>query len=67
MEQRITDYHGKTIAFIATDNYGNKVIKDFHARVLGRYDKQSDTTRDFYGRFVARGDALTMLIPRDSK
>ena len=49
MEQRITDYHGKVIAFISTDNNGNKVIKDFHSRILGRYDKQSDTTRDFYG------------------
>ena len=67
MEQRITDYHGKVIAFISTDNNGNKVIKDFHSKILGRYDKQSDTTRDFYGRFVARGDALTMLIPHDKK
>ena len=58
----IKDFYGRIIGYIETDNKGNKIVRDFHRRVLGRYDKASNTTRDFYGRIVARGDQSAMLL-----
>lgn len=56
------NYGGKIIARIETDARGNKTVKDYFGKTLGRYDAQSDTTREYYGHVVARGDAVGMLI-----
>ena len=61
-EEIIREFSGKIIGYIQTDNKGNKVIRDFYRRILGKYDKASNTTRDFYGRIVARGDQSSMLL-----
>ena len=58
----IKNYGGKIIARIETDAHGNKTVKDYFGKTLGRYDAQSDTTRDYYGHVGARGDAVGMLI-----
>ena len=59
----INDWRGKIIGFIETDsNTGNKVIKDFYGRILGRYNKKLDATQDFYGRIVAKGDQSSILF-----
>ena len=41
---------------------GDKTIKDFYGRPLGYYKKGRNVTTDFYGRVVASGDQLTMLL-----
>ena len=61
-EITIKDYRGKIIGYIKTNPNGDKVVMDFYRKILGRYDSATDTTRDFYGRIVARGDASAMLI-----
>ena len=63
-KQIIKDWRGKIIGYIETDNYGNKIVRDFYRRILGRYDKKHDVTRDFYGRRVAKGDQCSMLLGR---
>ena len=60
---KIKDWTGKIIGFIETDSVtGNKVVKDFHGRILGRYIKKINQTQDFYGRLVAKGDQSSMLL-----
>lgn len=65
MEEKIRDFNGRIIGRIETDDRGNKTVRDFYGKILGKYDEASNTTRDFYGAIVSRGDASTMLINRD--
>jgi len=63
MKTTIKDWAGKVIGFIETDERsGNKIVRDFYGKILGKYDKQYDVTRDFYGRIVAKGDQSSMLF-----
>ena len=58
----VRDFYGKIQGYIETDNQGNKIVRDFYRRILGRYDKTHDVTRDFYGRIIGKGDQATLLI-----
>ena len=63
IRQDIRDFYGRIIGYIETDERtGNKTGRDFYCRILGTWDKNLNVTRDFYGRIVARGDALSGLI-----
>lgn len=61
-EIAVRDFYGRVIGWIETRPNGDKIVKDFYRRVLGRYEKSTDTTRDFYGRVVARGDNTGLLL-----
>jgi hypothetical protein len=62
-KQTIQDFYGKIIGYVETETEtGNKTAKDFYGRVLGYYKKNFNLTLDFYGRTVARGDAVVGLI-----
>ena len=61
-EQPIRDFHGRIIGYIEEKQNGDKIVRAFYKRVLGRYDKSTNTTRDFYGRIIARGDNTGMLL-----
>lgn len=61
-EEVIKDWRGKIIGYIQTDSKGNKIIRDFYRKILGRYDKTLNVTKDFYGRLVAKGDQSSMLF-----
>ena len=62
-KERIQDWTGKTIGFVETNtNTGNKTLRDFYGRILGKYNKRLNITQDFYGRTVAKGDYLSMLL-----
>lgn len=64
-KEKIRDWTGKILGFVETDSVtGNKVIRDFYGRIVGKYDKRADVTRDFYGNKVARGDQLLMMLNR---
>ena len=62
MKTPIKDFYGRIIGWVQEDSNGNKKLADFQGRIKGRYDKATDTTRDFYGRIVAKGDQLSMLL-----
>ena len=61
-KEPIKDWQGKILGFIETESNGNKVLRDFYGRILGKYDKSLDVTRDFYGRHVGKGDVLMTLL-----
>jgi hypothetical protein len=58
----IKEFSGKITGYIEIDEKGNKTVRDFYGRILGYYKAQYDTTTDFYGRIVARGDIAAALI-----
>ena len=62
--QEIRDFYGKIIARIETKPNGDKVLTDFYGKIHGRYDAQRNYTLDYYGKIIAQGDALTMLIAK---
>ena len=63
-KQVIKDWRGKIIGYIETDNQGNKIVRDFYRRILGKYDKRTNITKDFYGRKIAKGDQCGLLLAR---
>ena len=59
--QEIRDFYGRLLGTL--EDTGNRIVaRDFYNRILGYYYKDEDTTKDFYNRIVARGDATVGLI-----
>lgn len=63
----IKDWRGAVIGSIEESSNGDKVIKDFYNRVLGKYRKNLNATFDFYGRQIGKGDQLLRLLNTKSK
>ena len=62
IKEPIKDWQGKILGWVETDSSGNKILRDFPGRILGKYNRSLDITQDFYGRTVAKGDCLMMLL-----
>lgn len=62
IKEPIKDWQGKVLGFVETESNGNKTLRDFYGRILGKYDKGRDVTCDFYGRQVGKGDLLMTLL-----
>ena len=60
--QIVRDFYNRIIGYIETDSIGNKIVKNYYKRILGRYDKKHDVTRDFYNRIIGKGDLSSMLL-----
>ena len=58
----IRNFHQKIIGSLETLPNGDVIVRDFYQRILGKYQKSDNTTRDFYGRIVARGNQASMLL-----
>ena len=64
----IKDWKGIVLGSIDTDTRtGDKTVKDFYGRVLGKYIKNQNVTKDFYGRLVGQGDQAVGLLFRKNK
>ena len=50
------------IGTVVEESNGDKTIKDFYGRPLGYYKEGRNVTTEYYGRVVASGDQLTMLL-----
>ena len=62
MREAINDWTGKILGWVETDGAGNKELRNFQGQLLGTYKKNFNITCDFYGRTVAKGDCLMMLL-----
>ena len=62
MVEQIRDSFGKIIASYDYQDNGDIIVKDFYGHILGKYIKDGDITCDFYGKIVAHGNAIGMLI-----
>lgn len=58
----IREYGGKVIGFIDEDDDGNQEARSFGGKVLGRYDKATNMTRDFGGKVLSIGNTLAALL-----
>ena len=61
-KEPIKDWQGKILGFVESDSSGNKVLRDFYGKILGKYNCSLNITQDFYGRTVAKGDCLMTLL-----
>ena len=62
MEDAVKDYRGKILGWVETDIRGNKIYKDFYRRIVARYDKRLNVTKDFSGRLISKGDTVISKI-----
>ncbi len=64
MAEKITvkDWTGKIIGFIDVEKNGAKTVRNFHGKILGKYDPRFNITQDFHGRRIAQGDQSSMLF-----
>jgi len=58
----IREFSGKIIGWLETDKDGNQQIRNFHGKILGKYDKALDCTRDFYGKIITKGNTVNGLL-----
>ena len=63
--ETIKDASYRNIAILTYEDNGDIKVQDWQSRmVVGYYRKSRDVTTDFYGRIIARGNAVAMLIGR---
>ena len=59
----IKDFYGKILGYIEEDTTtGNKTAYNFYRKILGKYNKRENKTRDFYGRILAQEDITQALV-----
>ena len=61
--QNIKDFYGRILGYIQIENDGRQKAFDWKGRLLGTYYPDRNTTNDFYGRVVFKGNAIASLIP----
>lgn len=59
----IRDEKYRILGWIVTEDDGRQKAFDFVGRLLGTYYPDRDTTNDFTGRVVYRGNKITAMIP----
>jgi hypothetical protein len=63
--ETIKDSAFRPIAILTYEDNGDIKVQDWSSRmIVGYYRKSRDITTDFYGRIIARGNAVGMLIGR---
>lgn len=65
--ETIRDASYRNISIITYQDNGDIMVQDWESRkIVGYYRKSRDVTTDFYGKILARGNAVGMLIGRKS-
>ena len=60
--ETIKEFSGFVIGYLEHLDNGDIIAKKFDGRVLGRYERSSDATKDFYGRILYYGNVASALI-----
>lgn len=61
MKQPLRNFHGKIIGFLE-DKPTEIVLSEYSGRILGRYDKINNKTRNYLGTIIGSGNLLTSLL-----
>lgn len=61
-KEPVKNWYGKILGWVEEESNGNKIYKDFYGRIVARYEKQSNVTKDFYGRQLTKGDTGIGMI-----
>lgn len=62
MTDLIKDGYGRKLGTVDTDSSGNVIVRDAYGRIVARYDKGQNATRDFYGRLIAWGNVAAGFL-----
>ena len=65
--QTIRDRYSRLIGTIIEHPDGRLEARNAYSLLLGRYDPQTDTTRDAYSRLITHGNMLSGLIWQDAE
>jgi hypothetical protein len=65
--QTIRDRYSRLIGTVIEYPDGRLEARNAYSLLLGRYDPQTDTTRDAYSRLIAHGNMLSGLIWQDAE
>ena len=60
--ETIRDFAGSIIGYLDHESNGDVVARSFSGQNLGHYEASSDTTKDFYGRILYRGNMAAALL-----
>lgn len=60
--QVLKNFSGKIIGFIDIKSNGDQELKNYSGKILGTFVKGGNVTRDFSGKILFQGNALTALI-----
>ena len=58
----IREFSGQIIGYLEHESNGDVQARAFSGQILGKYTKRDDTTRDFYGRVLYRGNMAAALL-----
>lgn len=61
-KEYIRDYTGKCLGTLETQQNGDIIVREFSGKMLGKYDKAANVTRDMSGRMLYKGNMAAMLI-----
>ena len=50
------------VGYLDHESNGDIVARGYNQMILGRYDKASDTTRNYAGRIIWRGNMAAALL-----
>ena len=62
MRETIRDYAGMIVGYLDHESNGDITARGYNGLIIGRYDKASDTTRNYAGRIIWRGNMAAALL-----
>ncbi len=60
--ETIRDFAGSIIGYLDHESNGDINVRSFTGKNLGHYEASTDTTKDFYGRILYRGNMAAALL-----
>ena len=60
--ETIREFSGSVVGYLDHESNGDITVRNFYGKVLGRYERSSDTTKDFYGRILYHGNMASALL-----
>jgi len=62
MRETIREYNGMIVGYLDYESNGDIVVRSYAGKILGRYEKSYNVTKDFYGRILYRGNMAPALL-----
>lgn len=60
--ETIREFSGMIVGYLDHESNGDITARSFSGQILGRYEKSSDTTKNFAGRIIWRGNMAAALL-----
>ena len=60
--ETIREYSGMILGYLDHESNGDITVRGYNGMILGRYDSASDTTRNYAGQIIWRGNMAAALL-----